>query len=83
MMKLTGTALESRLNVRYSVKGVEFSPVLSVKITTCADVALSLLIPALLFLCAPHAFIRALVASLTKCAWLKLDRRYLRVARES
>ena len=47
MMKLTGTALESRLNVRYSVKGVEFSPVLPVQITTCADVTLSLLIPAL------------------------------------
>ena len=45
MMKLTGTALESRLNVRYSV--VEFSPVLPVQITTCADVTLSLLIPAL------------------------------------
>ena len=45
MMKLTGTALESRLNVRYSV--VEFSPVLPVQITTCADVTVSLLIPAL------------------------------------
>ena len=80
-----GTALESRMNVRYSVKGVEFSPVLPVQISKLYAPMLlcSLLIPALLFLCAPHAFIQDLVASLTKCAWLKLDRRCLRVARES
>ena len=40
MKKLKGTELESRLNVRYSVKGVEFSLVLLVQIFICADVAL-------------------------------------------
>ena len=56
MMKLTGTALESRLNVRYSVKGVEFSPVLPVQITTCADVALTADTCTHISLCAPRFY---------------------------